>query len=87
MNHRRTALALGVALALAACTHPADVSRPLTDVPDRNAKFIVNDTPTGFTVEVRYSRYQFVPEQSALLVACRSLVLSRAHDEACVTRE
>lgn len=71
--------ALGV---LNACTHPADVSRPLTEVPDKNAKFILRDTPTGFTVEVRYSRYQFIPEMSALLVACRSLVTSRAYDEA-----
>lgn len=70
------------ALIVAACTHPADVSRPLTEVADKNAKFIVNDTATGFTVEVRYSRYQFMPEMSALLVACRSLVTSRAYDEA-----
>ena len=75
-------LALCAAAALSACTHPADVSRPLTEVADKNAKFTVKDTPTGFTVEVRYSRYQFVPEMSALLVACRSLVTSRAYDEA-----
>ena len=30
------------------------------------------------TVEVNYSRYRFVPEASALLVACPSLVTSRA---------
>ena len=75
-------LAPAALLALAACTHPADVSRPLTEVADKNAHFTLNDTPAGFTVEVRYSRYQFVPEQSALLTACRSLVLSRAYDEA-----
>lgn len=75
-------LALCALLALAACTHPADVSRPLTELPDKNADFTLHDTPGGFTVEVRYSRYQFVPEQSALLTACRSLVLSRAYDEA-----
>lgn len=75
-------LALATALALAACTHPADVSRPLTEVADKNAHFTVKDTAAGFTVEARYSRYQFVPETSALLTACRSLVLSRAYDEA-----
>lgn len=82
MVHRRRVLALSTALALAACTTPADVSHPLTEVPDKNANFTVNDTPGGFTVEVRYSRYQFMPEQSALLTVCRSLVLSRAYDEA-----
>lgn len=68
--------------ALAGCTHPADVSRPLTEVADKNAHFTVKDTADGFSVEVRYSRYQFVPEASALLVACRSLVTARAYDEA-----
>jgi hypothetical protein len=75
-------LVLNAALAVAACTHPADVSRPLTEVADKNAKFTVKDTSAGFTVEVRYSRYQFVPETDALLVACRSLVTARAYDEA-----
>lgn len=75
-------LALSGALALAACTTPADVSRPLTEVADKNAKFAIKDTTTGFSVEVRYSRYQFVPEADALLVACRSLVAARAYDEA-----
>lgn len=73
---------LALCLALAACTTPADVSRPLTEVADKNAHFTVKDTAAGFTVEVRYSRYQFVPEAGALLVACRSLVTSRAYDEA-----
>lgn len=70
------------ALALAACTHPADVSRPLTEVADKNAHFTVKDTADGFSVEVRYSRYQFVPEVGALMAACRSQVTARAYDEA-----
>lgn len=82
MTLKATLLALSLTLALPACTHPADVSRPLTELADKNADFILHDTPSGFTVEVRYSRYQFVPEMSALLVACRSLVTSRAYDEA-----
>lgn len=75
-------LVLSAALAAAACTHPADVSHPLTEVADKNAHFTVKDIPGGLSVEVRYSRYQFVPEASALLVACRSLVTARAYDEA-----
>jgi hypothetical protein len=79
---RTKTLVLNAALAAAACTHPADVSHPLTEVADKNAHFTVKDIPGGFSVEVRYSRYQFVPEASALLVACRSLVTARAYDEA-----
>lgn len=82
MTTKTRALALGATLALAACTHPADVSRPLTEVADKNAKFTVRDAPGGFTVEARYSRYQFVPETSALITACRQLATARAYDEA-----
>ena len=74
--------ALATTLALAACTTPADVSRPLTDGGDKNAHVQIADTATGFTVNVRYSRYQFMPETSALLVACRSIATARAYEEA-----
>ena len=82
MNLRISVLAISALAALTGCTHPADVSHPLTEVADKNAHFTVKDTAEGFSVEVRYSRYQFVPEASALLVACRSLVTARAYDEA-----
>jgi hypothetical protein len=81
-EHTMTYLFSITALALAACTHPADVSRPLTEVADKNAHFTVKDIPGEFSGALRYSRYQFVPEASALLVACRSLVTVRAYDEA-----
>ncbi|KXU29489.1 hypothetical protein A0J57_23125 [Sphingobium sp. 22B] len=67
---------------LSACTTPADVSKPLTAGSDKNATFNVQDTANGFTVDVRYSRYQFIPEADALLVACRSIATSRAYEEA-----
>jgi hypothetical protein len=67
---------------LSACTTPADVSKPLTAGGDKNAKFDIKDTATGFTVDVRYSRYQMIPELDALLVACRSIVTTRAYEEA-----
>jgi hypothetical protein len=74
-------LVLSTALAVAGCTHPRDVSRPLT-VTDKGADFTINNTPTGFSVEVRYSRHQFVPDANVLLDECRSLVTARAYEEA-----
>jgi hypothetical protein len=73
---------IALCLALGACTHAADVSRPLTEVADKNAKFEVQNTAAGFSVELSYSRYQFIPEAGALIAACRSLVLARAREEA-----
>jgi hypothetical protein len=79
---RSKTLVLSAALAITACTHPADVASPASEVADKNARFTIKDTAAGFTIEVRYSRYQFLPETSALLVTCKSLVTSRAYDEA-----
>lgn len=67
---------------LGACTTPADVTKPLAAASDPNAKVKIEDTATGFTVEVAYSRYQFVPETSALFTACRSILMARAYEEA-----
>lgn len=76
-------LALCAALTVGACTTPADVSKPLTAGDrDQNVKATIKNTATGFSVDVKYRRYQFIPETDALLVACRSAVTARAYDEA-----
>jgi len=67
---------------VAACTTPADVSMPLSAGGDKNAKFDIADTANGFTVDLTYSRYQFVPEGDALIVACKSIATNRAYEEA-----
>lgn len=67
---------------LSACTTAADVSTPLAAGGDKNAKFDIKDTANGFTIDLSYSRYQFVPEADALLVACRSIATTRAYEEA-----
>jgi hypothetical protein len=70
------------ALALAACTTPADVSKPIDSGKGSDAKVQVIDTPDGFNVDVKYSRYQMIPESGALLTACRSIATARAYEEA-----
>lgn len=82
MPNHKAALVAALTLALGACTTPADVSRPLAEGRGNDAKIKVADTGTGFTVDVRYSRYQFIPETDALLVACRSITTARAYEEA-----
>ncbi len=76
-----TMLTIGLML-VSACTTPADVSKPMSAASDPNAQVKLVETVGGFGVDVSYSRYQFVPEASALITACRSLALSRATDEA-----
>jgi hypothetical protein len=76
------ALAALTLFAIGGCTQPADVTKPIAAGQHNDAKVEVKDTPTGFSVYVRYNRYQFIPESSALLVACRSLATARAYEEA-----
>jgi hypothetical protein len=79
---KKITIILGAFALLSSCTTPADVSKPLSAGGDKNAKFEIKDTASGFTVDLRYSRYQFVPEADALLVACRSIATTRAYEEA-----
>jgi hypothetical protein len=74
-------LPLLLLLTVSACTTPADVSRPLDAGKGNDAKIKIADTKNGFAVDVRYSRYQFIPESSALLETCRSIVTARAFED------
>lgn len=82
LPHLRLCLAFALSFTVIACTTPADVTKPLAEGRGNDAKITVLNTPGGFTVEVRYSRYQMIPESSALLVACRSIITARAYEEA-----
>jgi hypothetical protein len=78
----RIAALLLLTLTAGACTTPSDVSKPLSAVPDKNAKIAVKETNDGFSVDVSYSRYQFIPETGAIIMACKSIALARAREEA-----
>ena len=54
---------------------PADVAQQMSDDNNQNAKFEIKNTASSFTIDLRYSRYQFVPALEAILVECRSLTL------------
>ena len=75
-------LTMGAILALAGCTTPADVSAPIGTGKDADAAVTVRDTSRGFSVDVTYRRYQFIPETSAVLTTCRSTAIARINEEA-----
>lgn len=68
------------AMLVAGCTTPMPQGGRAED--DRDTGVTIQDTPDGFTVAVTYSRYQFIPETSAVATACRSQLLAAAHDTA-----
>lgn len=46
---------------------------------DRDTQYSVTDTDQGFVLSLTYERYQFIPETSAVMQACRSQLLATAY--------
>jgi hypothetical protein len=76
------ALAAAFALhLLAGCATPIQQGGEKTAV-DRDTRYSVEEHADGFSLAVHYDRYQFIPETSAVMAACRSNLLALAHDVA-----
>ncbi|MDL9996975.1 hypothetical protein QTI24_00060 [Variovorax sp. J22P240] len=69
--------ALATVSILAGCATPSPQGAP-----DKNASYQVTDGSDGFTISVAYSRYQFIPESSAVQAACKQALTAGAFDEA-----
>ncbi len=68
--------------ALFGCAAPTK----MTDMPmvpyDKDTEYAVTSLPEGFSIAINYSRYQFVPESSAVATACKSALTSIAYEQA-----
>lgn len=71
----KTAIALALVVALTGCAAPSPQGQP-----DNNASHAVQETSDGFMVTISYSRYQFIPESSAVMTACKQALTATAHD-------
>lgn len=69
--------ALAATVILAGCATPSAPSGP-----DKDTSYQVTDTPSGFTIAVAYSRYQFIPESGAVQASCKQALTAGAYDEA-----
>ena len=49
---------------------------------DKDTKYGIVERPNGFELTIYYSRYQFIPESSALAVACKSALTATAWEVA-----
>ena len=67
-----------VIAALSGCATPVNYTgMPLTTY-DKDTQYAVEERSDGFDLTVSYSRYQFIPESSAVATACKSMVTSLA---------
>jgi hypothetical protein len=74
--------ALATALLIAGCATPVKhIDGPMQEY-DKNTQYTTVDRPDGFSIEVRYARYQLIPESDVVAIACKSAVTSIAYDVA-----
>ena len=80
MRHSSPFAAIVVAALIAGCATPMSYTkRPMTAV-DRDTEYAIEDREDGFVITLNYTRYQFIPESSAVATACKSALTSLAFD-------
>ena len=71
-----------VLLILVGCATPMRYTdKPLSPY-DRDTQYRIDEFEGGFVTTIYYSRYQFIPESSAVALACKSSLTAIAHDYA-----
>jgi len=69
-------------LLLSACATPMQQTDATMQTYDRDTEYAVTQRPNGFAVSINYSRYQFIPESSAVATACKSQAMAIAYEHA-----
>lgn len=67
---------------LAGCATPVPQGSGPPQTSDKDTSYTVADTANGFTLAVAYSRYQFIPESSAVASACKQALTATAYEVA-----
>jgi len=64
-------IGIGLISLLGACAQPTLYDTAPMSQYDQHTKYMRNDSLKGFTVNVIYERYQFIPESDAVALACK----------------
>jgi hypothetical protein len=64
------------------CATPVSHTNIPVSTYDKDTEYGIEETNTGFGITVYYSRYQFIPESSAVSIACKSQLTSIAWEHA-----
>ncbi|MCK6376427.1 MAG: hypothetical protein L6Q69_20350 [Zoogloea sp.] len=82
MQIKNIILPLLVALKLVGCATPTQMTdAPMTPY-DRDTEYAITPRPGGYSVAINYSRYQFIPESSAIAIACKSALTAITYEQA-----
>lgn len=81
-------VAVLAALTMAGCALPVPMTEPVSQTTepmtayDRDTDYAITPREGGYSVAVKYSRYQFIPESAVVADACRRMALAIAHEHA-----
>jgi len=65
-------LTLLLAVSISGCATPVSHTNIPLSTFDKDTEYAIENRENGFGVTVYYSRYQFIPESSAVATACKS---------------
>lgn len=68
--------------AVTSCAAPIQQSEVSMMRYDRDTEYSITPKNDGFSISINYSRYQFIPESSAVGVACKSALTAIAFEQA-----
>lgn len=71
-----------ISMCVYSCATPIGYNSVPLSTYDKDTKYGVVERPNGFELTIYYSRYQFIPESSALAVACKSALTATAWEVA-----
>lgn len=71
-----------VVISLAGCATAKRQSDIGLDQSAKNTDFGIVARQDGFEIELRYARYQFIPESDAVAIACKTQLLALAYKHA-----
>jgi hypothetical protein len=69
---KRIVLLLGAMLLLTGCATPISHTNMPLSTYDKDTEYGIEERADGFGITVYYSRYQFIPESTAVATACKS---------------
>ena len=76
------AIILSLAMLLTSCATPTSHTVAPMSRYDKDTEFAIDERPNGFALTIYYSRYQFIPESSALATSCKAALTSLAWEMA-----
>jgi len=82
MSLYRFAASFLIASTLIGCATPTRMTDAQMTPYDKDTDYAITPRPNGFSIAITYSRYQFIPESSAVATACKSTLTAIAYEQA-----